>query len=76
MNKLRVQRLSIEQPGTDPREARRLARRVAELLGEALVVDPASRSQRGLQTEIPLPTGLATEQLAEHIARALRARLR
>lgn len=76
MTTIHVQRLTLQDQGRDPAEAQRLARRVVELLGEALVAQPTPlRGQPRAVVDVQAPPGLSGEQLAAYIAREIRARL-
>ena len=70
-----VNRLAIQAEGTDPAEARRMARRVAELLGEGLAGGPAVRPRREAIIDVQVPPGLGGDMLAEFVAREIRRQL-
>lgn len=75
MNTVRMDRLTIQGEGTDPVEARRMARRVAELLGEELAGGSAVRPRREAIVDVQVPRGLSGDRLAEYMAREIRRQL-
>jgi hypothetical protein len=75
MSGVKVNELAIEAEGSDPAEVRRMARRVAELLGEGLAGGPAVRPRREAIMDVHVPPGLGGEMLAEYVAREIRRQL-
>jgi hypothetical protein len=72
---VRIGRMNIVAEGADAPEAKRFARRVAELLGESLAGGPAIRPSRQAIVDLAVPPGLSGEYLAQFVAREIRRRL-
>lgn len=73
---IRIGKLNLQAPGGDSLEAKRTARRVAELLGAGLAGGPAVRGRREALINIDLPPGLAGERLARFVAQQILRQLR
>jgi hypothetical protein len=72
---VRIGRMNIAAEGGSAPEAKRLARRVAELLGESLAGGPAVRPSQKAIVDLAVPPGLSGEYLAQFVAREIRRRL-
>jgi hypothetical protein len=70
MSAMRIDRLTIQTEGHDAFEARRLARAVADRLGQGMV-DGGVRPRRHAIVDVQVPPGLAGERLADHVAREI-----
>jgi hypothetical protein len=70
-----VKKLAVQAQGTDTDGARRMARRVAEMLGQGLAGGPAVRPRREAIMDIQIPEGLGGDRLAEYVAREIRRQL-
>jgi hypothetical protein len=75
MRSVHVDKLALQSVGTDPEEARLMARRVAELLGEGLAGGQAVRPVREAIVDVQVPPGISGDMLAEFVAREIRRQL-
>lgn len=75
MKTVRLDRLTIHADAATPFDARRAARRAAELLGASLAAGAAVRPRREALVEVQPPPGLTAAQLSEFIADAIRRHL-
>lgn len=75
MSNVSINRLAIRTEGNDPAEGQRLARRVAQLLGEGLAGGAEVRPRREAVIDIQVPPGLGGDLLAEYVAREIRRQL-
>jgi hypothetical protein len=75
MTTVRLDRLTIHADAATPLDARRAARRAAELLGASLAAGAAIRPRREALVEVKLPPGLTVAQLNEFVADAIRRHL-
>ncbi len=75
MKTVRIDKLSLSAEGENPAEARRLARRIAELLGEGLAGGDAVVPSRRLVVEVPAEGGASAERLARMVVEQLKRRL-
>jgi hypothetical protein len=75
MTTVRLDRLTIQADAATPLDARRTARRAAELLGASLAAGAAIRPRREAVVDVQLPPGLSAAQLSELIADAIRRHL-
>jgi hypothetical protein len=74
-SRLRIGRMNVETETNDPMLAKRLARRVAELLGEGLAGGTEVRPRRQAIVDVSVPAGLTGEKLAEFVAQEIQRRL-
>ena len=75
MTNVSIDRLMIQTQGNDPAEAQRLARCVAQLLGEGMAGGAEVRPRREAIIDIQAPAGLGGDLLAEYVAREIRRQL-
>jgi hypothetical protein len=75
MTTVRFDRLTIHADATTPLDARRAARRAAELLGASIAAGAAVRPRREAVVDVQLPPGLTAAQLSEFVADAIRRHL-
>ena len=75
MSGVRVNKLAIQAQGGDPAEARRMARRVAELLGEGFAGGSGVRPRPEAIVDVQVPPGLSGEMLARFVAHEIRRQL-
>jgi hypothetical protein len=75
VREVHVDKLTLQAEGTNPLEVQRMARRVAELLGEELAGGQAVRPVREAIVNVHVPPGLGDDLLAEFVAREIRSQL-
>jgi hypothetical protein len=75
MKRVRIQRVTAESAPAESAQAERVARRVAELLGQQLAAGEAVAPRPRLALDLTVQPGLSEEQMARKIARELKAKL-
>jgi hypothetical protein len=75
MTTVRLDRLTIHGDTTAPFDAKRAARRAAELLGASIADGAAVQPRREAIVDVHVPLGITSAQLTELVAHAIRRHL-